>query len=834
MSKVKPERVVELTPSRDIQRVDADRLSRDPKNVRKKYPQEGLEELGASIREEGVMQNLECDTAGVVHMGNRRLVAITTIVIPELNEAIANIEPYEWTPEWKTLNGIEDPEATLAALYAKLADIRAVPVRVLTNEESKDKKIRQVIENLQREDVTAVDEADGYADLLAMQDEAGNARFTIEAIAQRIGKGRTRQYVYNRLKLLRAPQDILDAVAAGKIPVRTAERVGRVPHEKDREELAKKILKPRYGTGTLPDDEVEKLIKSEYVLSLAKAPFDRADEGLVSGVGACAGCQFRTGNDPALSAEMQSRGGKSGNAAGLSPDLCTSPACFRAKADAAWQLEAERAKEAGYQIMSDEDAKKAFAWNGDLVYNTPWVDLDDRPDWDALGTFDDKGLPKWRALLKESGIKVTKARNPHKAKIHELVKRTEAKEAIRLMLAKVQTQPDAAPQGDAAKRAVELFDRKARDEADAKKRAAKQRDEDRVKKRLAVGAVDALLDKMTAGTPVHLPVAVLQMTLEIVLDGSSDACGWFAHWSELEKPHAGASGRDYLPTIMDKIRTRKPAYSERDLCALISMASVAGGVKYAGVACKDFKKLCAAAGLDLEATEKWLKKEIADEDREKKKAKGVKEKAPEAPKPETGLAADVKVIRGLCAGDVSFASKTYTEIAEMLKWPMKRTKAAFEKMDAEDIESPVQSVVKSEDIPFLANENAFAPQNELLLIKAEQKLWGDIAPPEGIDHGWIVSKIGISDPALRVQFWRELTARGIVDGSGDVKKKPLGWSHDAVGNRRANDYYEAMIAAGEKISIAEVEVRFALKNKALATYRKNQNRQAQGNGGAEG
>lgn len=833
MSK-KSENVVELTPSRDVQRVDADLLSRDPKNVRKKYPQDGLEELGASIKEEGVMQNLECDTAGVVHMGNRRLVAITTIVIPELTEAIANIEPYEWTPEWKTLNGIEDPEATLAALKAKLADVRAVPVRVLSAEEAKDKKIRQVIENLQREDVTPVDEADGYADLLAMKDEAGNARFTIEAIAERIGKGKSRQYVYNRLKLRRAPQDLLDAVAAGKIPVRTAERVGRVPHEKDRDELAKKILKPRYGTGPLPDDEVEKLIRTEYVLSLSKAPFDRADEGLVKGAGPCATCQFRTGNDPALVAEMQSRGGKTGNAAGLSPDLCTSPACYRSKADAAWQLEAERAKEAGYQIMSDEDAKKAFTWNGDLVYNTPWVDLNDRPDYDALGTFDDKGVPKWRVLLKDSGIKVTKARNPITAKIHELVKRTEAKEAIRIMLAKVKTEPEAAPQGDAAKRAVELFDRKARDEADAKKRAAKQREEDRIKKRLAVGAVDALLDKMTEGGTFHMPIPVLQMTLEIVLDGSSDACGWFAHWSELEKPHAGASGRDYLPVIMDKIRTRKPAYSERDLCALISMASVAGGVKYAGVACKDFKKLCAAAGLDLEGTEKRLKKEIADEDREKKKAKegkGKKADAPEAPKPETGLEADVKVIRGLCAGDVSFASQTYTEISERLKWSKKRTIAAFEKMDAEDLAAPI---VKPEDRSLLGSDNPNAHLNERRLIRIEEKLWGDIDPPKKIDRQWLEGKGGANTPEHAIRLWNELTARGIVDGSGEVKKRPLGWRYDAVGNRRANNYYEAMIAAGETISIAEVEVRFGLKDKALATYRKNQNRGAKGKGGAEG
>ncbi|MGE6630722.1 nucleoid occlusion protein [Bacillus sp. NPDC077027] len=71
-----------------------------------------------------------------------------------------------------------------------------------------------LIENLQREELSAIEEAHAYARLLELHD------LTQEALAQRLGKGQST--VANKLRLLKLPKEVQDAILEKKISERHA------------------------------------------------------------------------------------------------------------------------------------------------------------------------------------------------------------------------------------------------------------------------------------------------------------------------------------------------------------------------------------------------------------------------------------------------------------------------------------------------------------------------------------------------------------------------------------------------------------------------------------
>ncbi|MBO5037227.1 MAG: ParB/RepB/Spo0J family partition protein [Clostridia bacterium] len=91
---------------------------------------------------------------------------------------------------------------------SRMAGLTEIPVIV---KDIDDKTALEIglIENLQREDLNAVEEAKGYRTLI---DEYG---LTQEEIAKRVGK--SRPVVANALRILALPQDVLDLVLAGKL-----------------------------------------------------------------------------------------------------------------------------------------------------------------------------------------------------------------------------------------------------------------------------------------------------------------------------------------------------------------------------------------------------------------------------------------------------------------------------------------------------------------------------------------------------------------------------------------------------------------------------------------
>ncbi len=114
---------------------------------------------------------------------------------------------------------------------ARLAGLSEVPalIREITDEETDQLAL---IENLQREDLNAVETAQGYRRLM---DKYG---MTQEQLSAAVGK--SRPAIANTLRILTLPEDILPMVAEGKLSAGHAKAVLSAPEER-RTALAKRI-----------------------------------------------------------------------------------------------------------------------------------------------------------------------------------------------------------------------------------------------------------------------------------------------------------------------------------------------------------------------------------------------------------------------------------------------------------------------------------------------------------------------------------------------------------------------------------------------------------------
>lgn len=131
----------------------------------------------------------------------------------------------------------------------RMAGITEVPVIIRELGDTETMEIA-LIENLQREDLTPIEEALGYQALI---DEHG---FSQEEVAQSVGK--SRPAITNALRLLKLPQSILNLVSDGKISAGHARALLTLEDEKLMQELAEEIIKK-----DLSVRQVEKICKQK-------------------------------------------------------------------------------------------------------------------------------------------------------------------------------------------------------------------------------------------------------------------------------------------------------------------------------------------------------------------------------------------------------------------------------------------------------------------------------------------------------------------------------------------------------------------------------------------
>jgi ParB family transcriptional regulator, chromosome partitioning protein len=177
-----------------VRHVPVERIEPNPENPRLLFEEPALEELASSIREHGVLQPILVRPAGrdqyQLVAGERR---------------------------WRA--AIRAGLATIPALVEELDDDAALEIAV--------------IENLQREDLSPLEEATMYDKMVK------DHGYSIRKLAQKLGKDKG--YLENRLRLADAPEEIRALVSVRKDTLSHAYELMKVQDPKKRKRLAAQV-----------------------------------------------------------------------------------------------------------------------------------------------------------------------------------------------------------------------------------------------------------------------------------------------------------------------------------------------------------------------------------------------------------------------------------------------------------------------------------------------------------------------------------------------------------------------------------------------------------------
>lgn len=306
----------------------------------------------------------------------------------------------------------------------------------------------QIIENVQRDDVDALEQAAGYLDLMK------NHKYTIDMLMEKTGKQRT--YIYSALKLLSLPADIQKHVTDGRIVPSIALLLARIPDPKAQAECTRWVLQgdtrwdPQLGQNfkePRSEREVSAHITKNYMVRLKDVCFDTADAKLLPAAGPCTTCPHRTGNMIADFPELKK-----------SPDVCTKPSCKADKDSAQWARVKKEKTTEGIKVLSEEECKKLYPHDH---YPGPsggaYVDLNDT-------TYEFDGTEKkWSTLVKGQDLTRHLARDKS-GNLHELILKTPALEAAKKNGHKTQSSSSgrSGPSESAIRKKIARY-RKARD-----------------------------------------------------------------------------------------------------------------------------------------------------------------------------------------------------------------------------------------------------------------------------------------------------------------------------------------------------------------------------------
>lgn len=218
---------------------------------------------------------------------------------------------------------------------SKLAGVATIPAMIRSLSDSEVLEI-QIVENLQRDDLSELEEAEGYQRLC---DETGLQK---EQIGERIGKSRA--YVYARLKLLALSNAARDALRKGELDASKALLIARIPDEKLQQKALDEATRQDYNGDAPSERAFKRWLQLNVMLKLSEAKFQITDASLCPAAGACPNCTKRTGASPDLFADVDG------------PDVCTDPPCFHAKEAAHTQQLVDQARAKGMNVIEGKEA----------------------------------------------------------------------------------------------------------------------------------------------------------------------------------------------------------------------------------------------------------------------------------------------------------------------------------------------------------------------------------------------------------------------------------------------------------------------------------------------
>lgn len=193
--------------------VEINKIRPNSGQPRRDFDKDGLKELAASIKKYGILQPL-----------------LVSKLEQETDRGLdVNYELLAGERRWRA---------------AKIAGLPHIPVIVKDNFDEKRLKLEvALVENLQREDLNPLDEAEAYARL------AGEFKLTQKDIASKVGK--SREVVANTMRLLDLPVDIKEALRASKISRTHARALLAFRDEGKQREMYKQILAGNFAVRDL-------------------------------------------------------------------------------------------------------------------------------------------------------------------------------------------------------------------------------------------------------------------------------------------------------------------------------------------------------------------------------------------------------------------------------------------------------------------------------------------------------------------------------------------------------------------------------------------------------
>jgi len=180
-------------------------LRPNPFQPREHFDAEGIDELANSIREKGILQ---------------------PIVVRPVPGQPDEFQIVAGERRWR------------AAQKARLHEVPVV-IRAFTDAEALEVAL---IENIQRADLNAMEEARGYRQLIE------RFNYTQEALGQTIG--RSRSHIANTIRLLQLPQPVQDYIASGKLSAGHARTLVGQP---DPEGMARELIEGRLNVREAED-----------------------------------------------------------------------------------------------------------------------------------------------------------------------------------------------------------------------------------------------------------------------------------------------------------------------------------------------------------------------------------------------------------------------------------------------------------------------------------------------------------------------------------------------------------------------------------------------------
>lgn len=258
------------------------------------------------------------------------------------------VRPYNGGNDYEVVAG---ERRVLAARQAGLEVISAT-VRELTDEQVYE---LQLIENLQRQDLHELAEAEGYEALLKLG-------HTVDDMAAKVGK--SRGTVYARMKLLALGKDARKAFYGGKISASVALLLARIPIAEHQKQALEEITDEDNDEPMSYRRALEH-IQRDYMTRLDQAGFPTSDPDLVPAAGSCLACPKRTGNQRELFGDIKHA------------DVCTDLVCFKTKRAAHAKRRLQEAQAAGQEIIDGAEAKKIVKYSTHSLEGG-YVRLDDR------------------------------------------------------------------------------------------------------------------------------------------------------------------------------------------------------------------------------------------------------------------------------------------------------------------------------------------------------------------------------------------------------------------------------------------------------------------------